>query len=152
MSLTDELQKLSALHRAGQLSDAEFVAAKKRLLEAGEPEANPAPEAESDVTAPIGFKERTYYSSRWSKGNLFFRDRLVVASDGMVFRKARMFGSSEEHISYRSIASYRVANGVFLANLCIETSGGTQPIFVNGLWKSDAKQIQDYIRLGQMRP
>jgi hypothetical protein len=46
----------------------------------------------------------------------------------------------------------RVTNGVFLANLSIETSGGSQPIFINGLWKSDARQIQEAVRVFQQRP
>ncbi len=73
----------------------------------------------------------------------------MLASDGMVFRKGALFGSSEEHISYRAIASVRVRNGIFLAEICIETSGGSQPIFINGIWKSDAREIQDKIRLFQ---
>ena len=92
---------------------------------------------------------KTFRSSRWSAGNLFFRDSLVLAPDGVVFRKGRLFGSSEEHINYKSIASMRVKNGIFLANISVETSGGSQPIFINGLWKSDARQAQEGIRAFQ---
>jgi hypothetical protein len=72
-----------------------------------------------------------------------------LASDGILFRKGRMFGSLEERINYRAIASQRVTNGLFLANISIETSGGSQPIFINGLWKSDAKEIQAALRVFQ---
>ena len=67
----------------------------------------------------------------------------------MLFRKGAMFGSSEERINYRTVASVRIKNGVFLADVTIETSGGSQPIFINGLWKSQAKEIQDSIRVLQ---
>jgi hypothetical protein len=69
----------------------------------------------------------------------------------MVFRKGALFGSSEERINYRAVASFQIENGIWLSNVCIETSGGSQPIFVNGLWKSDAKEILDTIRAIQRR-
>jgi hypothetical protein len=77
---------------------------------------------------------------------MFFPDSLTLATDGILFRKGRFFGSSEERIGYKAIASLRVTNGVFLSNVSVETSGGSQPIFINGLWKSDAKAVQDGIR------
>jgi len=91
----------------------------------------------------------TFWSSRWSAGNHIFRDSVGLASDGILFRKRRLLGSSEEHINYRSVASIRIKNGVLLSNVSIETSGGSQPIFINGLWKSDAKKVQDGIRAHQ---
>ena len=44
MSFAEELQKLAALHEAGQLNDAEFAVAKRRLLEPGGAEASPEAE------------------------------------------------------------------------------------------------------------
>ena len=139
MNLTDELRKLADLHREGQLNDGEFAAAKQRLLQEA-----PAAEASSSHTPVVDpdSGEKIYYSSRWSAGNLFFRDRLKLADNGMHFRKGALFGSQEEHISYHAVASLRVTNGVFLAKLNVETSGGSQPIFINGLWKSDVREIQ----------
>jgi len=151
MNIADELQKLADLRKEGSLTDAEFVDAKRRLLaqEREEGAARPSP-SEGDGGAAAGpIEEKTYRSSRWSTSNTFFPDSLTLASDGILFRKGRFFGSSEERISYRAIASLRVANGVFLSNISVETSGGSQPIFINGLWKSDAKQIQDGIRAFQ---
>ena len=136
INLTDELRKLAELHQAGELNDQEFVAAKERLLREENGAGKPA------AAAPPDFEERTYFSSRWSKGNLFFRDRLRVAADGLHFRKGALFSSEEEHIAYRAVASLRVTNRLFLANLNVETSGGSQPIFINGVWKSDAREIQ----------
>jgi hypothetical protein len=79
--------------------------------------------------------EKTFQSSRWSASNLFFPDRISLSSDGILFRKGALFGSTEEHINYRAVASFKISNGLFLASISIETSGGSQPIFVNGLWK-----------------
>ncbi len=146
MNLTDELRKLAELRNEGQLTDQEFTDAKKRLL--SEDSSEPPTllkERKAVVEAVVRTAEKTFRSSRWSSGNLFFPDILTLASDGMLFRKGAMFGSSEEHINYRAVASFRIKNGIFLSNVCIETSGGSQPIFVNGMWKSEAKEIQDTI-------
>ncbi|HWA27933.1 MAG TPA: SHOCT domain-containing protein [Lacunisphaera sp.] len=146
MNLTDELNKLAGLHRDGQLSEAEFAAAKSRLLAADLPAAVPRVLA---APPPVAIKRKAYKSSRWSAGNLFFPDRLIVAEDGLHFRKGTLFGSQEEHINYRAIASLRISRGIFLANLDIETSGGSQPIHVNGLWKSAAREIQAAVQAAQ---
>jgi hypothetical protein len=149
MNLTDELQKLADMRTAGQLTAEEFGEAKRRLLAQAPdfpaPPAGPAPGVAPRVA------EKTYWSSRWSAGNLFFRDSITLANDGLLFRKGRMFGSQEERINYHAIASIRATNRLFLANIYLETSGGSQPVFINGLWKSDARQIQDAVRIFQQR-
>ena len=152
MNLTDELRKLADLRAEGRLTEQEFAEAKRKLLAADSGAAVGATPGTGDgrsVFSAPRVAEKTYWSSRWSSGNLFFRDSVTLAGDGILFRKGRMFGSQEERINYRSVASVRVTNGVFLANLSIETSGGSQPIFINGLWKSDARKIQESLRLFQ---
>jgi hypothetical protein len=143
MNIADELQRLADLRKAGNLTDDEFASAKQRLLSEEKGEAGPEAEGK-DLPA-----DETYRSSRWSSGNMFFPDSLTLSGDGILFRKGRFFGSSEERINYKAIASVRVKNGVFLSNISVETSGGSQPIFINGLWKSDARRIQDGIRVFQ---
>lgn len=155
MALTTELQQLADLHSRGQLSDGEFAEAKARLiastaiptrLAAPPPGKDRAATGAAPAAASAAMASQTFWSSRWSKGNLFFRDRLTVGGDGLTFRKGAMFGSNEEHIAFHAIASLKVENGIFLANLTVETSGGSQPIFINGLWKSDARELQAIVR------
>lgn len=147
MNLTGELQKLADLHQAGQLTSEEFTEAKRRLLQEGrDAAAEPGNAGRTAAEAGAGVAEKCYRSSRWSAGNFFFRDRLTLASDGMLFRKGSLLGSNEERIQYRSVASIKLTNGIFLSDICIETSGGSQPVFINGLWKSEAREIQDTIR------
>jgi hypothetical protein len=147
MNLTDELQKLAGLHEGGQLTDREFASAKARLL--GAEAVAPVPLV-LDAPPPEELAERKVYrSSRWSSGNFFFPDRLTLAADGLHFRKGALFGSQEEHINYRAIASLRVENGIFLSDLTIETSGGSQPVHINGLWKSAAREIQAGVQAAQ---
>ena len=152
MNLADDLRKLANLRAEGILSDREFAEAKARLIAgpAAEPARLPPPGPPRVAVVPA-IEPKTYWSSRWSAGNLFFRDRLTLGSDGITFRKGAMFSSNEEHINYRAVASFKTRNGIFLSNVSIETSGGSQPIFINGLWKSDAKEIQDVIRVFQER-
>jgi hypothetical protein len=150
MNLTDELQKLADMHRNGQLTDGEYAAGKARLLRS---DAAIDRESAGRETGPpsseVVGEPKVYRSSRWSSGNLFFPDRLTLASDGLHFRKGALFGSSEENIAYRAIASLKVDNGIFLSDLTVETSGGSQPVFINGLWKSDAREIQATVQAVQ---
>jgi hypothetical protein len=151
MSLTDEIQKLADLRQHGHLTDQEFAEAKRKLLapDDGALAAQPPSTSERATDEASRIAEKTFHSSRWSAGNLFFPDRISLAGDGIVFRKGALFGATEEHINYRAVASFKITTGIFLAKISIETSGGSQPIFVNGLWKSDAKEIQETIRVFQ---
>ena len=148
MNITDELTKLAELRQKGHLTEQEFAEAKRQLLMQGSPEKAPQPTDRNDGLSEgiFGAEERVYYSSRWTSGNIFFPDALVLVGDGIVFRKGTLFGSREEHINYKAVASFRITNGMLFSSISVETSGGSQPIVVNGLWKSDAKEIQDALR------
>jgi hypothetical protein len=150
MNLTEELRKLSELHQEGHLTDQEFTEAKRKLISGCGTESAASREGlDPTLPAESGIPEKCFQSSRWSASNFFFPDRLTLASDGMLFRKGSLFGSTAEHINYRSVASFKVTNGVFLASITIETSGGSQPIFMNGIWKSDAREIEATLRVFQ---
>jgi len=153
MSLTDELARLAQLRREGHLTEREFADAKRQLLQQGDADAHAPAKGQNEgvIDGGIPIDEKIFQSSRWTSGNLFFPDALVLAGDGIIFRKGGLFGSSEEHINYSAVASFRIINGILFSNVTIETSGGSQPIVVNGLWKSEAKEIQDTIRTFQRR-
>jgi hypothetical protein len=153
MGITDELGKLADLRREGHLTEQEFADAKRQLLLQGDAAAPTLSKSQNEKVTDcvIQISEKTFQSSRWTSGNLFFPDALVLAGDGIIFRKGSLLGSSEEHINYDSVASFRINNGILFSNVSIETSGGSQPIVVNGLWKSEAKEIQDTIRVFQRR-
>jgi hypothetical protein len=90
--------------------------------------------------------EPVYRSSRWSSGKTFFPDAIILVADGILFRKRGLLGSNEEYINYQAVASCRVKNGIFLASIIIETTGGSQPVYLNGLWKTDARAIIRVLR------
>ncbi|MBL6983733.1 MAG: PH domain-containing protein [Anaerolineales bacterium] len=93
--------------------------------------------------------QKEYTSSRLTNGNLWFPDRVTIASDAIHFLKRRIFGSDEEIINYDQIASVKINSGVLWADISIETAGGSQPVYINGLPKGDAQEIKDAIRLYQ---
>lgn len=148
MSITDELRKLADLRREGHLTEQEFAEAKRQILLQGKAEPKPKLNGRNGelTESLIQAEEKTYCSSRWTSGNMFFPDAIILVSDGIVFRKGSLFGSREEHINYKAVASFRITNGILFSTISIETSGGSQPIVVNGLWKSEAKEIQDALR------
>lgn len=91
-----------------------------------------------------------YQSSRFTSGNFLFPDRLHLGPETIVFEKRRFFGGEEERIPYEQVASVSVNRGVFFANLLFETTGGSEPIFLNGLWAGEAESahaaIQTHLR------
>lgn len=89
---------------------------------------------------------KTFQSSRLTHGNLLFPDQVQVADDGLHYTKRKLFGSTEENINYRAIASIKANIGIFFADLTIETSGGVQPISMNGLHKADAIEVKREIQ------
>ncbi len=90
--------------------------------------------------------DKTYKSSRLTKGNFWFPDHVTIAPDGIHFLKRRIFGSDEEIINYDQIASVKINSGVLWADISVETAGGSQPVFINGLPKGDAQEIKEAIR------
>jgi hypothetical protein len=148
MNITDELRKLAELRREGHLTEQEFVEAKRQILLQGHMEPNPQVNGRNEGAAHGSdqVEERTYYASRWTSGNMLFPDVITLVGDGIIFRKRSLIGSREEHINYKAVASFRITNGILFSTISIETSGGSQPIVVNGIWKSDAKEIQDALR------
>ncbi|RMG06289.1 MAG: hypothetical protein D6731_26130 [Planctomycetota bacterium] len=83
-----------------------------------------------------------YPSSRWSRGNLIFPDRIRLEQDAVVFEKRHLVGGEEESIRYEQIASVSVQRGLFLADLLFETTGGSEPVFLNGLWNRQAERAK----------
>ena len=92
-----------------------------------------------------------YQSSRLTSGNLLFPDSISVETDGVHYNKRRLIGGDEEIINYRQLSSIKISNGICCANLLIETSGGSEPIVMNGLGKGDARGIRDSIKQMQSK-
>jgi hypothetical protein len=59
--------------------------------------------------------------------------------------KPRLFGSNEESIGIKQVASVHISTGVFWADIVIESAGGTDPITSHGHRKADAQRIRQLI-------
>jgi hypothetical protein len=87
-----------------------------------------------------------FSASRLTSGNLIFPARVSVESDGIHYSKSRLLGATEETINFRQISSLRLETGVFFCTITIETSGGSQPVIIRGLWKDDGRRIRDAVQ------
>ncbi|MFN8179257.1 MAG: hypothetical protein U0167_15100 [bacterium] len=90
--------------------------------------------------------EQVFRASRWTQGNLLFPSVLRIDAGGVRYEKRRLFGSTEELINVRQIASVRLRNGLLFSSMVIETTGGSQPVTIDGLRKRDARSAQDAIQ------
>ena len=104
---------------------------------ATKPPINPNPESE------------TFSASRWTRGNLFFPNRIVVSPLRVSRIKSRLFGSNEESISISQVASVHISTGMIWSNIVIESSAGTDPLTSHGHRKADALRIRDLIEAYQ---
>jgi hypothetical protein len=81
----------------------------------------------------------TFQSSRWTAGNIIFPDRMIVESTHVLYEKNGLVKRDKETIRFEQISSVSVRRGWFFAVLVLETTGGTRPIVLNGLWAGEAE-------------
>ena len=89
--------------------------------------------------------QETFTASRWTRGNHLFPTQISVSAERVIRRKRRWFGSDEESIALSKVASVRISKGMFWADICIESTGGTDPIQSHGHGKADAERIRDLV-------
>ena len=90
--------------------------------------------------------KKVYTSNRLTGGNAVFPDKVIVDDDGIHFIKSGLLKKDEEIISYNQIASVKISSKILFSDVLIETSGGSQPVFINGLSKRDAQEIKQLIK------
>ena len=101
-----------------------------------------------------------FRASRFSSGNHLFPTQVLITPTAVVQYTPRWFGKREETIHMAHIASVKVETGMMLADVFIETSGGTDPIACHGHRKADAGKMKnlieryqtDYYRGGPAQP
>ena len=89
--------------------------------------------------------QETFAASRWTRGNHLFPTQIAVSPERVIRIKRRWFGSDEESIALSKVASVRISKGLFWADICIESTGGTDPIQCHGHSKADAERIRDLV-------
>lgn len=90
-----------------------------------------------------------YKASRLTSGNRIFPASITVDGNQLTYRKSRWFGSTEEAINSSHVASLRSYHGMIWSKMTIETSGGSQPIVINGLSRRAAEEIEAAVRKAQ---
>lgn len=91
----------------------------------------------------------SFAASRWTRGNLFFPTRIVVTPLHVSRVKSRLFGATEESIAINQVASVKIKTGVIWSEICIDSTGGTDPITSHGHRKRDAIRIRELIETYQ---
>jgi hypothetical protein len=86
-----------------------------------------------------------FRASRLSAGNHLFPTQVLVTPASVVHYTPRWVGRLEETIHMAHIASVKIETGMWLSNLLIETSGGTDPIRCHGHHKRDATTMKNLI-------
>jgi len=90
-------------------------------------------------------RSETFTASRWTRGNFLFPTQIAVNSEHVVRIKRRFFGSDEESIALSKVASVKINKGLIWADICIESTGGTDAIQSHGHTKGDAERIRDLV-------
>ena len=98
-----------------------------------------------------------FRASRLSAGNHLFPTQVLITPVSVVQYTPRWIGKEEETIHMAHIASVKIDTRMFLSDVLIETSGGTDPIRCHGHRKGDATRMKtlieryqtDYYRSGR---
>ncbi len=88
-------------------------------------------------------------ASRLTGGNAMFPVQVAVLADHVARYKPRFLGHTEDTIPLRQIASVKVQAGPVFADVVIDTTGGSPPIVIHGLWKKDAVVLTGAIAAAQ---
>ena len=86
-----------------------------------------------------------FRASRLSGGNHLFPTQVLITPTSVVQYTPRWIGRQEETIHMAHIASVKIATGVLLSDVLIETSGGSDPIVCHGHHKGDASRMKTLI-------
>ena len=86
-----------------------------------------------------------FRASRLSAGNRLFPTQVAITKDSVIQYKPQWIGHSEEVIHIAHVASVKIATGVMLSDIEIETSGGSDPIRCHGHHKGDAVTMKSLI-------
>jgi len=83
-----------------------------------------------------------FRASRLSSGNRLFPTQVLITPTSVVQYTPAWIGRQEETIHMAHIASVKIATGMLLSDVIIETSGGSDPIRCHGHRKGDADRMK----------
>jgi hypothetical protein len=86
-----------------------------------------------------------FRASRLSAGNHLFPTQVLVTPSSVVQCTPRWIGREEESIHITHVSSVKIDTGLLFSDVCVETSGGSDPIRCHGHRKADAVRIKALI-------
>lgn len=98
---------------------------------------------------PFSDNPEALRASRLTTSNQLFPLQVAVFPERIARYKPRFFGHTEDSISTDQIASVKIQAGVVFADVVIDTTGGSPPIVIHGLWKKDAERLRHLIGAAQ---
>ena len=98
---------------------------------------------------PFSENPEAIRASRLTTSNQLFPMQVAVFPERIARYKPRFFGHTEDSISTDQIASVKIQAGVVFADVVIDTTGGSPPIVIHGLWKKDAERLRRLIGAAQ---
>ncbi|MGZ5380430.1 MAG: hypothetical protein ACXWFQ_01085 [Thermoanaerobaculia bacterium] len=101
------------------------------------------------VNRPFSDNPEALRASRLTTSNQLFPLQVAVFPERIARYKPRFFGHTEDSISTDQIASVKIQAGVVFADVVIDTTGGSPPIVIHGLWKKDAERLRHLIGTAQ---
>lgn len=88
----------------------------------------------------------TFIANRISANhNILFPDRIDIDNDRVVYYKGALIGYQTTVIQRGSISSVRLISNILFADIIIESSGGRR-VEINGLTKSDAREVYNLLQ------
>lgn len=98
---------------------------------------------------PLSENVEALRASRLTTSNQLFPVQVAVFPDRIARYKPRFFGHMEDSITIDQIASVKIQAGMVFADVVIDTTGGSPPIVIHGLWKKDAERLRRLIGAAQ---
>ena len=98
---------------------------------------------------PFSENPEAIRASRLTTSNQLFPVQVSVFPERIARYKPQFFGHTEDSISTDQIASVKIQAGVIFADVVIDTTGGSPPIVIHGLWKKDAERLRHLIGAAQ---
>ena len=89
--------------------------------------------------------DNVFRASRFSRSNRIFPAQVMITPSSITFFKPQLIGKFEESIHLAHVASIKIDTGMVFADLCIETSGGQDPIVCHGHTKGDVLKMKKLI-------
>jgi hypothetical protein len=89
--------------------------------------------------------EYVFRASRLGRGNHLFPSQVIITPSSLTLYTPQWIGKVEESIHMAHIASIKIDTNVLFANVCVETSGGQDPVVCRGHTKRDAVRMKSVI-------